>query len=922
MVENTNHREGAPGEPGPTESALGPGGAAVSPPDVGWRIGPYRLLERIGEGGFAVVYLAEQHEPVHRRVALKVIKPGMDSKAVIARFEAEKQALALMDHPNVAKVFDAGTTEQGRPYFVMEHVAGVPITEHCDRHRLNIEQRLDLFLQVCEAVQHAHQKGIIHRDIKPSNVLVAVQDERATPKVIDFGVAKAISQPLTEQTIFTEQGQLIGTPSYMSPEQAERTAQDVDTRADIYSLGVLLYELLTGSLPLDPASLRVAAFEELLRIIREVEPQKPSTRLSTVVAEPPGSPGAGVTEGESARAEARGSGGSSVQDIAHQRRADPRALVRDVRGDLDWITMKALEKDRTRRYASPLDFAADIQRHLNHEPVVAGPPSAAYRVKKFVRRNRAVAAASVVVFLVLVAGVVGTTSQALIATRQRDRAIEAERQQSRAREEAESAQAAEEEQRKLAEQREAEAVAAEELATRERDNAREALTAEAAAKAELTRTNAELDAALADAREARDAEAEQRERAEAEAERALAAEEAAETRANELEQVYFVAHLLSSEALHIERRWGMIEDELLRGGLMELTAADSARIAVRRAVVQLRLEQPSEAVEFLRDALAAWHKAWDDQRSVDVITLGLATLTMHALVQSDGNAIGDNARELIEHVVKAWRAIDAKYPDDYDRIGILIAGEALVSLGDDEAAESLLREAEQHLSETPRYRDWHARSLEALAGLLDRTGRQADAEEMRERQQRLRVEAEQEREAHPATIARSAAAEGKKLIAGGSPVKAIAALRQSLGAWHSAWGSRAVADLETLRSVTDSVLTIATEVPEAEKQDVVNVVQLVVEAWIGLRSKYPADFSHLGLISAGEALMALGEDTEARRLLEQSEGVLDASPRYKDWHCRNVGLLADVTARIGDRGAAAAWAEKLRAMAPPNEEQP
>ena len=383
--------------------------AALSAPSISLprRIDSYVLKRFLGEGGFAEVYLAEQQEPVRRQVAVKVIKRGMDSKMVIARFEAERQALALMDHPGVAKVFDAGTTEPavgGRPYFVMEHVPGVPITEHCDRDKLSIMQRLELLIQVCEAVQHAHQKGVIHRDIKPQNILVAFQDGRAVPKVIDFGVAKALNQRLTEQTIFTEQGQFIGTPEYTSPEQAEMTAQGLDTRSDVYSLGALLYQLLTGSLPFDRASLRGAPLSEIQRIIREQDPPKPSTRLSTMIS----------------------SGGDDSTAAARNRQVEPRALTRLLRGDLDWITMKAMEKDRTRRYASALDLAGDIRRHLKHEPVVAGPPEVGYRLRKFVRRNRALVTAAGVVLAVLIAGTAVSTWQAVRAVRERDRASEAE----------------------------------------------------------------------------------------------------------------------------------------------------------------------------------------------------------------------------------------------------------------------------------------------------------------------------------------------------------------------------------------------------------------------------------------------------------------------------------------------------------------
>ena len=315
------------------------------------------LLEQIGEGGFGVVFMAEQTDPVRRKVALKIIKPGMDTKEVIARFEAERQALAMMDHPHVAKVLDGGATESGRPYFVMELVRGVSITEYCDKRRLNTQSRLELFVDVCHAVQHAHQKGVIHRDIKPTNIMVTLYDDKPVVKVIDFGVSKAIQQQLTEKTLFTRYGQMVGTPQYMSPEQAGMSGLDIDTRGDIYSLGVLLYELLTGGTPLTVECLRTAAYADMQRLIREAESDRPSTRLSTTARQ-------------------------KLLDIASNRATSPNELRDQLRGDLDWIVMKSLEKDRTRRYATAIEFAADIQRHLAGGVVEACPPSPGYRLRK------------------------------------------------------------------------------------------------------------------------------------------------------------------------------------------------------------------------------------------------------------------------------------------------------------------------------------------------------------------------------------------------------------------------------------------------------------------------------------------------------------------------------------------------------------
>jgi serine/threonine protein kinase len=355
------------------------------------QIGPYAILALVGEGGMGSVYKAEQRAPIRRTVALKIIKLGMDTREVIARFESERQALALMDHPNVAKVLDAGATDTGRPYFVMEFVAGEPITKFADRHRLTLRQRLELFIPVCEAIQHAHQKAIIHRDLKPSNILVTLQDDRPRVKVIDFGVAKAISQRLTEKTLFTETGHLVGTPEYMAPEQAEgNAALDVDTRTDVYSLGVVLYELLSGALPFDAPTLRSKGFNEIQRIIRDVDPPRPSTKLS---------------------------GLKGSEEVARLRRTPLEALQHQLKSELEWIPLKAMRNDRSERYATTAELAQDIQNYLANRPLRAGPESAAYRARKFLRRNKAGVAASAAMVLLLIAGIAATTWQAVRATR-------------------------------------------------------------------------------------------------------------------------------------------------------------------------------------------------------------------------------------------------------------------------------------------------------------------------------------------------------------------------------------------------------------------------------------------------------------------------------------------------------------------------
>ena len=388
---------------GPADTTIKIEPADIQDEAIGQKIGRYKILEKVGEGGCGVVYVAEQNEPVRRRVALKVIKLGMDTKAVVARFEAERQALALMDHPNIAKVLDAGATEAGRPYFIMELVRGIKITEYCDQNSLRTEQRLQLFIQVCRAIQHAHQKGIIHRDIKPSNILVTLHDGVPVPKVIDFGIAKATEGRLTDATVYTQLHQFIGTPAYMSPEQAEMSGLDIDTRSDIYSLGVLLYELLTGQTPLDAQELLSLGIDGMRKTIREREPLRPSTRLATL-------------------------SGEQLTTTAQRRSVDTTGLVGLIRGDLDWIVMKCLEKDRTRRYETANSLAMELHRYLHNEPVLARPPNRMYRVRKAVRRNKLACTAGLAVVMALVFGAALSIWQAQRARRDRDAATQARRE--------------------------------------------------------------------------------------------------------------------------------------------------------------------------------------------------------------------------------------------------------------------------------------------------------------------------------------------------------------------------------------------------------------------------------------------------------------------------------------------------------------
>ena len=646
-----------------------PGSHAANGEEIGTRIDRYTLLEKLGEGGCGIVYLAEQQEPVRRQVALKIIKLGMDTAAVIARFEAERQALALMDHPNIARVFDAGATANGRPYFVMELVRGVRITDYCDQHQLATADRLALFTHVCHAIQHAHQKGVIHRDIKPSNILVALHDGQPVPKVIDFGIAKATQGRLTEHTLFTAFEQFVGTPAYMSPEQAELGGVDVDTRADIYSLGVLLYELLAGTTPYDPATLRKAGLDEIRRIIREVEPPRPSTRLATL-------------------------SDLDRSTIAQHRDTAPANLSGLLRGDLDWIVMRCLEKDRARRYETPGALAADIARHLENEPVLARPPSTSDRLGKLFARHKLAVAATTMVVVALVGGLGFSTWRYFRETAALARAVAAEQVQVRLRTEAEAALT--------------------------RATAAEQTQARLAAQAETARENEARQRAVADAARAN----ETRLRTAAEDGQARAQSEAARS----AQVARLIAEMLKNVGPHVAlgrdtRLLRDILDDTAKRLGSELSGQPEVELELREvlAAAYADLGEAENAVAMRRAALALRQKLWSDEHivvSVAWTDLGRALLSLGQAVEA-------------EACFRTALAIQEKLDDDRVRQTMGFLASALERQGRHVDAEAVQRRLLAR-----NQAQWGEQSADAagtamnLGMQLSRQGRTAEAEKL------------------------------------------------------------------------------------------------------------------------------------------------------------------------------------------------
>jgi serine/threonine protein kinase/tetratricopeptide (TPR) repeat protein len=645
-----------------------------SPPSEspGDRIGRYKLLQKIGEGGCGVVFMAEQEEPIRRRVALKVIKLGMDTKEVIARFEAERQALAMMDHPNIARVFDAGATDTGRPFFVMELVRGIRITDYCDQQNLSTAERLNLFVQVCHAIQHAHQKGIIHRDIKPSNILVTLQDGQPLPKVIDFGIAKATQGRLTDQTFFTAFEQFIGTPAYMSPEQVQLSSQDVDTRSDIYSLGVLLYELLTSQTPFETQELLKAGLDEMRRRIREVEPPKPSTRLRTLEAD-------------------------AMTATAEHRATVPPKLVHLIRGDLDWIVMRCLEKNRARRYPTADELARDLERHLHDEPVAACPPGKLYRFQKLIRRNKLVVSATAAIAAALVIGLAVSSWMYSRERAARERAVTAELQQSELHRQAEAARER--------------AVAAEEQQRRLRQQAEEARANEA-----RQRTLAE---------EARSSEARQRELAEGDRKNA-------ESEASKSRQVaQFLADMLQGVGPEV----ALGRDTKLLREILDKTAervgrdfkdqpAVEAQLRATLGGVYQQLGEYEMAESMYRGALAIQRKLLGDDNS----TVAMLLENLGHTLSTRGDLAGAEAMER-EALAMRRKVLGKEDPDVASSLDSM--GEILMRRGDLAGAEAMEREAlamQRKLlgNEAPRV----STTLHNLAQVLTKRGDYAEAEAM------------------------------------------------------------------------------------------------------------------------------------------------------------------------------------------------
>ncbi len=700
-------------------------GGAELPGD---QIGPYRIIAQIGEGGFGTVYLAEQTEPVRRQVAVKILKPGMDSRQIIGRFEAERQALAMMDHPGIAKVFDAGTTLAGRPFFVMELVKGEAMTRHCDARRLSTRERLSLFVQVCRAVQHAHHKGIIHRDIKPTNVLVAADEQGATPKVIDFGIAKAVGRSLSDKVAITEVRQLIGTPEYMSPEQAEADGLDIDTRADVYSLGVLLYELLTGTTPFDGAQIRSAAYIEVRRIMREIDPPRPSTRLSSIGA-------AGGTEIRDGRV----AGSVSVDEVARLRGTNPSQLVRQVRGELDWIVMRAIEKDRNRRYQSASALAADVERFLRDEPIEARPPSVSYKIGKFVARHRIAVAAGVLLVISMLGTVVALFAGYVHANAQRDIALRARANEAAARQSAEE-------------------------------------SVQFARAADYFFLERILGSAQPDVASGRDLTvAEVVELASEEVHKIKDPSVQAEVQ-DWLGRAYLSLGRLAEADSHLRRA---VELSTARRGA-------NADVAVRAnfalAQVMVRAGMASAAIEGFADAEKRWREshgpnhpniAWAMQQRADaLVRLGRI----------------EEAAALAENALVVYRELGDAAPADQLAMTLNLRASLLAQTGEPARAEALLRESldVQHDADVPRSLEPSTRVQ--LANALVSMGRASESVEMIEEALALRLrilpEGHEQIAQARAALARACLATGEFARAAGAARQAADAYRVTLGADH------------------------------------------------------------------------------------------------------------------------------------------